>query len=47
LVVGDEDARLLAGHEKTSKHRKAEELIKNGQPIRILRETDFSKLAKV
>jgi len=46
LVVGDEDVRFLAGHEKSSKHRKAEELIKNGQPIRILRETDFSNLAK-
>ncbi len=41
LVVGDQDIRLLAGHEKSSKHRKAEALINNGQNIRVLRETDF------
>lgn len=44
LVVGDQDVRRLAGHEKSSKHRKAESLIATGQPIRILRETDFKKL---
>ena len=41
VVVGDQDIRRLAGHEKSSKHRKAESLMKCGQPIRILRETDF------
>lgn len=41
LVVGDEDLRRLAGHDKSSKHRKAEELIAKGQPIRILGESDF------
>jgi DNA polymerase-3 subunit epsilon len=45
LVVGDQDVRRLAGHEKSSKHRKAESLIETGQPIRILRESDFKKLA--
>lgn len=44
LVVGDQDVRALAGHEKSNKHRKAEELISKGQPIRILRETDFKFL---
>jgi DNA polymerase-3 subunit epsilon len=44
LVVGDQDVRRLAGHEKSSKHRKAESLIETGQPIRILRESDFEKL---
>ena len=44
LVVGDQDVRRLAGHEKSSKHRKAESLIERGQPVRILRETDFRKL---
>ena len=44
LVVGDQDARKLAGHEKSSKHRKAEALIEKGQPIRILRETDFKQI---
>jgi len=46
LVVGDQDIRKLAGHEKSSKHRKAEELIKKGVPIRILQESDFRELAR-
>jgi DNA polymerase III subunit epsilon len=41
LVVGDQDIRRLAGHEKSSKHRKAEDLIKKGQRIRIVGESDF------
>lgn len=44
LVVGDQDIRLLAGHDKSSKHRKAEELISKGQPIRVLTERDFRAL---
>ena len=44
LVVGDQDVRHLAGHDKSSKHRKAEKLIREGQQIRILRETDFEEL---
>jgi DNA polymerase-3 subunit epsilon len=44
LVVGDQDIRHLAGHEKSNKHRKAEELIAKGQPIRILAETDFAAI---
>jgi DNA polymerase-3 subunit epsilon len=44
LVVGDTDVMRLAGHEKSSKHRKAEELASKGFPIRILRETDFREL---
>jgi NAD-dependent DNA ligase len=44
LVVGDEDVERLAGHDKSSKHRKAEELIQSGQPIRIIQESDFSEL---
>lgn len=44
LVVGDQDVRKLAGHEKSSKHRKAELLISKGQRIRILRESDFLRL---
>lgn len=47
LVVGDQDIKKLAGHEKSSKHRKAEELIAKGQAIRILRETDFRELANL
>lgn len=41
LVVGDQDIRKLAGHEKSSKHRRAEELIAKGQGIRIITESDF------
>jgi DNA polymerase-3 subunit epsilon len=44
LVVGDQDIRRLAGHEKSSKHRKAEELIHKGQQLRILCERDFKVL---
>lgn len=44
LVVGDQDVQKLAGHDKSSKHRKAEELIAAGQAIRILRESDFLRL---
>lgn len=44
LVVGDQDVKRLAGHEKSAKHRKAEKLIAEGQSIRILRESDFVEL---
>jgi len=44
LVVGDQAVKKLAGHEKSSKHRKAEGLIQNGQKLRILRESDFKEL---
>jgi len=47
LVVGDQDVSKLAGHNKSSKHRKAEDLIMKGQPIRILKESDFIELVKV
>ncbi|WP_437675923.1 exonuclease domain-containing protein [Sorangium sp. So ce131] len=46
LVVGDQDIRRLAGDEKSSKHRKAEELIAKGQNIRILCESDFEHLLR-
>ena len=45
LVVGDQDLRtLLAGHRKSSKHRKAEQLIAKGQPICILGESAFMRI---
>ncbi|WP_434707127.1 hypothetical protein J3P75_14150 [Pseudomonas sp. R1-1] len=44
LVVGDQDISRLAGMERSSKHRKAEELIAKGQKIRILGERDFQAL---
>lgn len=47
LVVGDQDVTKLAGHSKSTKQRKAEELIASGQPIRILRESDFKELVRL
>lgn len=47
LIVGDQDIRVLAGHEKSSKHRKTEELIAKEQSIRILRETDFRNMTSM
>jgi DNA polymerase-3 subunit epsilon len=44
LVVGDQDIRRLAGADKSSKHRKAEELMAKGQPIRVVGESDFGQL---
>jgi DNA polymerase-3 subunit epsilon len=44
LVVGWQDSYRLAGYEKSSKHRKAEELSQKGFPIRILSEDDFVTL---
>ena len=47
VVVGDQDIKALAGHEKSSKHRKAEELIEKGIPIKILTAPDFEKLITI
>jgi DNA polymerase-3 subunit epsilon len=47
LVVGDQDIRRLAGHEKSSKHRKVEDLISKGRSIRIIGESDFIRLVNV
>lgn len=44
LVVGDQDISRLAGADKSTKHRKAEELIEKGQIIRIIGESDFGRL---
>lgn len=46
VVVGDQDIERLAGHDKSSKQRKAEELIAKGIPIRILKESDFKELVR-
>jgi DNA polymerase III subunit epsilon len=44
LMVGDQDIRKLNGHKKSDKHRKAEEWIQKGHPIRILGERDFERI---
>lgn len=46
LVVGDQDLELLAGHTKSTKHRRAEELLAEGHAIRIIGETEFLALLK-
>jgi DNA polymerase-3 subunit epsilon len=46
LVVGDQDIAKLNGADKSSKHRKAEQLIGDGQPIRILGEADFMSMCR-
>lgn len=47
LIVGDQDVKRLGCHEKSTKHRAAEELIRDGVPIRILRESDFMELVRL
>ena len=47
LVVGDQDIARLAGHEKSAKHRKAEELMAKGQRLRIVGESDFMELVRL
>lgn len=44
LVIGDQDVSKLAGHEKSTKQRKAEQLVAAGNPIRIILESDFKAL---
>lgn len=46
LVVGEQDLRYTKGQEKSTKHRKAEELIAAGLPIRIIGETEFIELVR-
>lgn len=41
LIVGIQDPNKLNGYKKSSKHRRALELIKAGSPIRIITEWDF------
>jgi DNA polymerase-3 subunit epsilon len=44
LVVGDQDISKLNGHQRSSKHIKAEMVAAAGQPIRIVGESDFMAL---
>lgn len=47
LVVGTQDLTLLAGHDKSSKHRRAEELINNGSNIQIITEKEFIRIIQL
>jgi DNA polymerase-3 subunit epsilon len=44
LVLGDQDARKLNGHDISSKHRKALNLIEQGTKIRIIDESGFTAM---
>lgn len=46
LVVGDQELAKLAGHDKSAKHRKAEQLVADGHHIRIVGESDFKSLVQ-
>lgn len=46
LVVGDIDVTRTGGNAKSRKWQRAEELIADGQEIRILRESDFQKIVR-
>lgn len=47
LVVGDQDIRRLAGHDISSKHRRALSHIEKGIAIEIVGETDFMSLLSI
>jgi len=47
LVIGNQDVRRLKGADKSAKHRKAEELIDAGAPLRIVSERDFAHLVSL
>ena len=47
LVVGVQDKGKLNGYQKSSKHRKAEKLISDGQDLQILSEDDFLEILKL
>ena len=40
------DTRCLAGHQKSTKQRKAEKLIEAGAALRIVGESDFRRLVE-
>ena len=47
LIVGNQDTYRLADFNKSSKHRKAEELVQKGVNIKILPEQDFQKIVEL
>lgn len=47
LVVGLQNKAVLAGYDKSSKHRRAEELMARGADLRILSEDDFVELVAI
>ena len=47
LCVGIQDPTVLAGHSKSSKHRKAEKYLTEGQDLVIISEEDFWDMIRV
>lgn len=47
LVVGDQDLAKLKEQKRSSKQRKAEKLLREGQAIKVLMESDFWRLVKI
>lgn len=47
VCVGIQDRTVLKGYDKSSKHRKAEQLISDGHEISIMSEQDFWAIARV
>ncbi len=47
LVIGDQDARKLSGHKRSTKHRKAEALRAKGSQIRFITESDFFRSVEI
>jgi len=44
LVIGDEASALTGGGDKSSKHKKADKLVKDGAALKIISEADFRVL---
>lgn len=44
LVIGDEASALTGGGERSSKHKKADKLVADGAPLKIISEADFRTL---
>ena len=47
LVVGTQDKSRLNGYCKSAKHRKAEDLIQQGEDIQIVSESDFFEIVMI
>lgn len=46
LVLGEQDPAMLAGHQKSARHRRAEAFIAKGSSLRIIGESEFIELVR-
>jgi DNA polymerase-3 subunit epsilon len=44
LVIGDEASALTGQGERSSKHKKADKLVGEGHPLKIISEAEFLRL---